>query len=346
MSRISEARFRKGCLSLDVKKKSMLALAGLLALLGLIVLLGICSGSSFISPMDAIRALSGNGSAQHAMILETLRLPRALTAVLVGAALGAAGAIVQGIIRNPLGSPDTMGITAGAAFAAVVFITYFSGKVSIHWLPAAAFAGAGLISLLIYTLAWKRGITPIRLVLIGIGISAAGSSATMLMLVIGPSYTASQAYVWLTGSIYGATWTQVTTLLPWAAVLIPCALLYVRFLNVQQLGDETAKSLGFSVQRDRFILIVISVGLAGSAVAIGGAIGFIGLLAPHMARKLMGYSYGAVISASAVIGALIMVGADTLARTAFLPLDVPAGVFTAGVGAPFFIYLLYRNRNA
>ena len=166
-----------------------------------------------------------------------------------------------------------------------------------------------------------------------------------VMIVLSPITAASKAYIWMTGSIYGASWENVYAMLPWAIVFIPWALLYARILDVQELGDELATGLGARVQLHRCILLFISVALAGAAVAVAGAVGFIGLIGPHIARKLVGPSHGRAIPVAALIGSLLLLTADTVARLAFQPLDVPAGVFTAGVGAPFFIYLLYRSRN-
>lgn len=202
-----------------------------------------------------------------------------------------------------------------------------------------------MVSIIMYVLAWNRGVTSTRLVLIGIGVAATTSAMTMLMIILSPITAASRAYIWLTGSIYGASWEHVYALLPWVMVFIPLAIVFSRNLNVQELGDEIAKGVGNPVQFHRSILLFISVALAGSAVAVAGAIGFIGLIAPHIARKLVGSVYGGLIPVAALIGSLLLLIADTIARTAFLPLDIPAGVFTASVGAPFFIYLLYKNRN-
>ncbi|MBP3961531.1 FecCD family ABC transporter permease [Paenibacillus lignilyticus] len=225
-------------------------------------------------------------------------------------------------------------------------IIIVSGTLSIAWLPVAAMAGAGITSILIYLLAWKKGVTPIRLVLIGIGINFLLASVTKVMLVMNPIYTASQAYVWLTGTVYGTDWKMVWTILPWVCVFIPLSFLFARNVNVLQMGDDIAKGVGSAAQRQRFVLLMISVALAGAAVSVGGAISFVGLIAPHMTRKLVGPAFGGVLPIAALIGGLMVVLADTVARTAFLPYDIPVGVFTAGIGAPFFIFLLYRNRNA
>ncbi|WNC17525.1 iron ABC transporter permease [Brevibacillus brevis] len=345
MNQLLTYRSKTGLVSFLVQKRTVVVLAALILFTIVFVIWSIGVGNKGIAPIDVIKALAGRGTAEHAMVIHTLRLPRILLALLVGAALAVSGLLLQGMIRNPLASPDIVGITGGATIAAVAFITYLAGTVSIRWLPVAAFLGGALVSFLIYVLAWNKGVTPTRLVLIGIGFSAATGSLSMFMLILSPAQAASRAYIWLTGSIYGASWENVYTLLPWVAAFIPLAFVFARNVNVQELGDDLAKGLGASVQRHRFLLLLFSVALAGSAVAVAGAVGFVGLLAPHIARKLVGRSFAALIPVAALVGSLMLVMADTLGRTAFLPLDVPAGVFTAGVGAPFFIYLLYRNRN-
>nr|WP_308640088.1 iron ABC transporter permease [Paenibacillus silvisoli] len=326
-------------------RKTIKLIIGLVLASIFALLISTALGDLRISPIEVIRTLLGGGGEESRLIIHTLRLPRIIAAFLVGASLAAAGAILQGIIRNPLASPDIIGITSGASVAAVAFITYFSGTLSIAWMPVAAMIGAGITSLIIYLLAWKKGVTPIRLVLIGIGINFLLASATKVMLVMNPNYTASQAYIWLTGTVYGTDWEMIRSLVPWVVVFIPLSFLFARNVNVLQLGDDIAMGVGTAVQRQRFMLLLISVALAGAAVSVGGAVSFVGLIAPHMTRKLVGPAFGGALPIAALIGGLMVVTADTVARTAFLPYDIPVGVFTAGIGAPFFIYLLYRHRN-
>jgi iron complex transport system permease protein len=302
------------------------------------------TGEMKIAPLHVLKTFFGVGDPSETLVIQTFRLPRILLALLVGMALAVSGAILQGIIRNPLASPDVIGITGGASVAAVAFITYVQG-VSIHWLPVAAFVGSVVITFLLYALAWKNGLAPIRLVLIGVGVGAAMNALTTMMVVTSPIYLTAKATVWMTGSVYGASWSNVYTLLPWVLVLLPLTFLMARHVNVQQLGDDVATSVGGRVQWQRVVLLLLCVALAGSAVAVGGAIGFVGLLAPHIARQLVGPSFGGVLPVAALVGGLIVLGADLIGRTAFAPLDLPVGIFTAGIGAPFFIYLLYRNRN-
>lgn len=327
-----------------LEKKSMIILPSLLLVSFILLILGLSVGSTMIYPWTIIEQILGTGDSDYTFIIETLRLPRMLLAFLVGAALAVSGLILQGIVRNPLASPDIIGITGGAKVAAVLFITYFSA-VDIKWVPVVAILGAGIASFVIYILAWKKGVNPIRFVLIGIGIDAGMGALVIMMLVLGPYYSTSEAYIWLAGSIYGANWFDVFSMLPWLLIFIPIAILLSRRINLQELGDDLATGLGSRVELDRFILVSISVALAGSAVAFAGGIGFIGLIAPHIARKLVGRSFASLVSVAAIIGGLIVMSADVVARTVFLPLDLPAGVFVSGIGAPFFIFMLYQNRN-
>ncbi|UFJ39447.1 iron ABC transporter permease [Brevibacillus humidisoli] len=338
-------RSRNDLISFQIQKRTIPVLLALIGFGVLVLIGGLSVGSTMIHPIDVIKHLFGLGSGEHAFTIDTLRLPRMLLSLLVGAALGVSGLILQSIIRNPLASPDVIGVTGGASAAAVFFLSYMaSERASSSWLPLAALAGAGLVSLIIYLLAWKKGVTPMRIVLVGIGMAAAMGALTTFMIVLGPIATTMKAYIWLTGSVYGASWEKVYAMLPWLLVFAPLALFFTRAVHVQELGDQVAFGLGARVQLQRCGLLFIGVALAGSAVAYAGGVGFIGLIAPHIARKLIGRSFAGLVPISAVIGGLIMALADIVARTAFLPLDIPAGVFTAGIGAPFFIYLLYKNR--
>lgn len=345
MRKVLTFRNKKDTVSVQMERKSLVVIGVCILLFLMAGVVGTSAGSDFISPLDVLRTIFGLNAGEHDFVVLTLRLPRVLLSLLVGAALGMSGALLQGIIRNPLASPDVIGITGGAAVAAVGFVTLLGGAVSIKLLPLFAIAGAIVTALIIYVLAWKKGVSPIRLVLIGIGVSAITGAGTTFMLILSPFYTAGQAYIWLTGSVYGASWTDVRTILPVIVIVIPLAIWFARSLNAQEFGDDLATGLGVTVQRHRSALLLCSVLLAGIAVAVAGTIGFVGLIAPHIARKLVGRMFGSMLIVSGLVGALLVFAADLIARTAFLPLDVPAGVFTAGVGAPFFLYLLFKNRN-
>ncbi|AZN38723.1 FecCD family ABC transporter permease [Paenibacillus albus] len=337
---------RTSKVSLLIEKRTIWISLLLLALCLLAAVISAGSGGQPISPLNVIKVLLGGGKPMDQVIIEKLRMPRIVIGILVGASLAVAGAVLQGIIRNPLASPDVAGITEGASLGAVLFIFLFGGAVSVHWLPLFSIGGAFLMTALLYVLAWKRGVEPLRLVLVGIGVSAAVKSVSYMLIITGPMALAQRSLTFMTGSIYGTSWDKdVMTLLPWVLILLPVTWLQARNVNIQSLGDDVASSAGAQVQRQRLVLIALSVGLAGAAVAIGGAIAFIGLMAPHIARKLVGSSFGSVVPVSALLGALILLISDVIARTAFLPNDVPAGVLTAAIGAPFFMFLLYRNRN-
>lgn len=319
--------------------------AALLTLVFLAVLISVGAGDMFIRPDRVLAAIFGTGSDAHVMVVQKLRLPRILTGLLAGAALAGSGAILQGVLRNPMASPDIIGVTGGASVAAVLFLTYGAGLTGISWLPVFAFAGGVLVSVLLYLLAWKNGASPVRLILIGIGMSSLTSAGTTMMIIFNPRNDVALAYVWMTGSVYAANWTNVTTILPWVSVLLPLTFLFARHVNISLLGDETAISAGSPVESKRRVLLLISVGLAAAAVSVAGNVGFVGLLAPHMARRLVGSNFARLLPVSVLLGGLTVLLADLAGRTFFLPLDVPAGVFTSMVGAPFFIYLLFRNRN-
>lgn len=316
--------------------------------LGLLTLasigLSLCLGSFPTSLSQVAHALAAPQQSDIAFIIWELRLPRIVLALLVGAALAIAGAILQSIVRNPLASPDVIGITSGAALAAVLFIALLSTTFSIHWLPFAAILGALLAALAVVSLSWKGGIRPARMVLVGIGLAAAMGALTTLLIVISDDSAAMTAYVWLTGSLYAAQWHDVLGLLPWLLVAMPISLAFARHADALALGDSVAEGLGVAILRSRLVLLACSVVLAGAAVAFAGGLSFVGLIAPHLAARLVGRNLAGLIPASALVGGLIVLYADLLGRVAFLPKDLPAGIFVAGIGAPFFVYLLHRAR--
>ncbi len=307
-------------------------------------------GDVKINPINVLKVFTGGGSDLDRLVVLDFRLPRTIISVFVGMALATAGGILQGMIRNPLASPDIIGITGGAGAAVVGFLTVFSNSdnvlmVSVDWLPLAAFIGAFITAFLVYILAWRDGVSPIRMVLIGIGLAALTKAIITFLMIKGPIHRAAQANIWITGSVNGSNWSNVQVIVPWVVLLLIIAFVSARKINVQELGDELAIGLGSQVQIQRFFLLVICTALVGAAVAFAGGIGFVGLMAPHMARRLVGSTYGALLPASALIGGILVLLADVVGRTLFLPLEVPAGVFTAAIGAPYFIYLLFKTRN-
>ncbi|MCA0453549.1 MAG: iron ABC transporter permease [Chloroflexi bacterium] len=281
-----------------------------------------------------------------ALVVHTFRLPRILLSFLVGMALATSGTIMQGITRNPLADPYLLGVSSGAGLAAVVLIVAVK-TISLYWLPWAALGGALLTAAGIYTFAWKNGTSsPIRLILIGIAIEAVLAAVTSTILLFGQINDVQQAYVWLAGSVYGRNWEHVYAIGGWLLIFLPAAMLMARQLNTLGLGEDTAKGLGQRVEWQRGVLLFISVTLAAVAVSVSGTIGFIGLIAPHITRRLVGPSHEGLIPASALFGGALLVLADLVGRWVIAPSELPIGVVTAMIGAPYFMYLLYRNRNA
>ncbi|MFD0589309.1 FecCD family ABC transporter permease [Paenibacillus sp. GCM10027627] len=326
----------------NLQRRQGIVLAVLTAGVLATALVSLSLGSVRVPLSEVLISLLGNGDGQFGMIVMQFRLPRVIAAILVGAALAVAGALLQGVMRNPLASPDVLGVTGGASVSVVAFMTLATGA-SVHWIPFIAVAGALVAAALNYAFAWRKGVSPFRLVMIGIGISTAAGALTTLLLISGPAYLAAQVLNWTTGSIYGTNWSYIKMLWPWVALFLPLSLLCARELNVQSLGEETALGLGSRLQRSRLLALIISVALAGAAVGVAGALSFIGLIAPHMARRLVGHDYRFLLPASALTGAIVLLLADLAGKMLFEPLDIPAGVFTAGVGAPFFMYLLFRR---
>ncbi|WP_193089769.1 iron chelate uptake ABC transporter family permease subunit [Advenella sp. FME57] len=310
-----------------------------------VALLSLASGKYMLSLPEVIDALRSRTIADNAFIVSILRTPRMLMALLAGGALAVSGLLLQTIIRNPLASPDIIGVTSGASATAVFFLSFMTSWLSVQWLPLAAMAGGFAGATLVYLLAWKSGISSTRLILVGVGISAVMVACTTMLLVFSPLSSTLSAYVWLTGSVYGARWHEVTTLCLW---LLPAAILLIalaRTLAVNELDDALIIGLGVSMERARLVLLALSVYLAGAAIAYTGALGFVGLVAPHIARRIGVKSGTSLIVVTMLVGANMVMIADLIGRTQFLPLDLPAGIFVSAIGAPFFIYLLLRSRS-
>lgn len=285
------------------------------------------------------------GEEDYNFIVNTLRLPRMLVAALVGLALGISGAIMQGLTRNPLADPSIIGISSGASLVAVSILVLFKG-ISSNYLPFAAFGGALLVAFAIYMLAWRGGDSPIRLILVGVGLGAITSAATSMMITFGNINDVQRALIWLTGSVYARSWGEFWPLFMWVLVFAPLACFLARDLNALNLGEDVARGLGSNVTYKRGLLLVIAVALAAATVAAAGTIGFVGLMAPHIARRLVGPDHSGMLPVAAMVGALVVVCADLVGRTLFAPIELPCGLITAAIGAPFFVYLLWRQRKS
>lgn len=339
--------FRSSALALSMRvKRRVFAVLLLLVIVTLTAMVvSIAQGEYPIPPFAVVQTVLGfETEADYAFVVNTLRLPRTLVACLVGIALAISGAIMQGITRNPLADPGIIGINAGASLAAVSLIVLFP-NIPVGFLPFCAFGGAVAVSLLIYFLAWEGGSSPLRLILIGVGVATVIGAATSVIVTFGEINSVTQAFVWLAGSVYGRSWEQVFAFLPWLMVFLPLALIKARQLNTMALGDDTAQGLGCHIEWQRGWLLLISTALAGATVATAGTIGFVGLMAPHMARQLVGSTYGGLIPVSGMMGAMLVVVADLIGRMLFAPIEIPCGIVTAIIGAPYFVYLLLRQRR-
>ncbi|TCC53351.1 iron ABC transporter permease [Kribbella capetownensis] len=299
-------------------------------------------GDFKIPVIDVVKTLFGGGDKATEFIVNRLRLPRALTGLMVGAALGMSGAIFQSIARNPLASPDIIGVTYGAsAFAVFAIVTLGLTGVAVS---AFAIVGAVLTAFIMYVLAWRHGVSSYRLILIGIGIGAIATSLTSFLLTKARVEIAQQALIWLTGSLNGRDWSNVRSMGITLAVLAPLTVFMVQRLRILQLGDETAYGLGLRVESSRLGLIVIGVLLAAVATAAAGPIGFVAFVAPPIARRLT-RSPGPAMIASALLGALVVALSDLIAQHAFGDTQLPVGVVTGVVGAPYLMFLLARSNR-
>jgi iron complex transport system permease protein len=338
-------RPRRLPLSFRVDRRAPAVLAALATITALSLILNVSQGEYPVPLLEVVKAVLGlPATPDYAFVVNTLRLPRALVALLVGMGLATAGTVLQGLTRNPLAAPEIIGINSGASLMAVALIVVFP-QVGAGGLPSAAFLGGLGAAVAIYLLAWNGGSSPMRLILVGIGLSALTSTLTSLMITFGDIHSVSQALMWLAGSVYGRSWQHLWSLLPWLALFLPLTLVLARDLDTLNLGDNLAQGLGSRVEWTRCLLLLCTVALAGASVATAGTVGFVGLMAPHLGRQLVGPSHAGLIPVAALTGGCIVEIADTVGRLAFAPIELPCGLITAVIGAPYFLWLLYRTRN-
>ncbi|QPQ37395.1 FecCD family ABC transporter permease [Lysinibacillus sp. JNUCC-52] len=333
----------------NVRRKNFLIIATLIVLIVVTFVMSMNTGVIKLTPMEVIRTLFGQGDAQQQLILFQFRLPRIVIGVLVGMGLAIAGAVLQGISKNALADPGILGINAGAGLAVMLYISFFptTKSVPVYLLPVLAFIGAGLTAVLIYSLSYKRheGITPMRLILTGVAV-AAGISSAMIVLTLRLTPENYQfVATWLAGSIWGSNWRFVLSLLPWLLILFPFIYMKSRVLNILNLGEVTSIGLGASIEKERRWLLAASVGLAGASVSVSGGIGFVGLIAPHLARQLVGANHQFLLPTSALLGGFLVLLADTVGRSILEPSEIPAGIVVAVFGAPYFLFLLARLKE-
>ncbi|MEV0996348.1 iron chelate uptake ABC transporter family permease subunit [Nonomuraea sp. NPDC050202] len=341
---------RIGALSWRVRLRGIALTVTGLVLLVLLMAANMRIGDIELTLPEVLSGTFDVNSAAHFVIME-LRLPRALTGALVGAALALSGAIIQSIARNPLASPEILGVTTGASVTVVAGLVAsgsaygtVSGLLATLGIPVLALLGGLAGAAVVYGLAWRRGLDGYRLVLVGIGVAAVFTNVKFWLLTIGDVNDTARAMVWISGSLNGRGWEHVTPTALALAVLVPLTLLGTRSLDALRFGDDTVTGLGIRMNPARALLILAAVLLAAVAVASAGPIAFVALASPQIALRLV-RSGRPPLLCSAVVGAVLTTAADLIARTAFSPIELPVGIVTAVLGAPYLIHLIWRSRK-
>lgn len=321
------------------KKRNIVMLLGIICLI-IALLIGMIVGTANTSMMDLYNVFVGMQNTESYRILYHIRIPRVLTAMFAGINLAIAGCILQGVLKNPLADPGIIGVSAGAGLAAMVVMIILPEYTNM--VPIVAFVGAMMATLILFALAWENGIQPLKLILAGVAVSAFFAGG-MTCLMVFFSDKIQGTVNWMAGGFSGASWKHVTMILPYTIIGLLGTTLSSKLLNTLQLGDEVAKSLGTRVEATRFFLVTLAALLAASAVSVAGMLTFVGLIVPHMMRLVVGSDFNYLLPSSALFGGILLIIADTVARTAFSPIEVPVGVFMSFIGAPFFLYLLKRG---
>lgn len=324
-----------------MKKRHILLAFILLFIFSFFVSLG--NGAVKISPKEIISAIFFEEDTVNHQVIFNVRLPRTIIAGLVGICLALSGAILQGVMRNPLAGPNIIGVSAGGGLAALIILILFP---ELYYLvPGGAFIGALLATLFIYALAWKDGVLPTRLILAGVAVSSLLNAGINALMTFYPDRVAG-VISFMVGGLSATTWVQVKMILPYTIVGITLVLLLPTKLNVLMLGDEVATGLGLNVEKARFIFIILSSLLAGAAVSAVGLLGFVGLMVPHIARLFIGSDYKYLFPGAIFLGGTVVMLCDTLARVLFAPMEIPVGIIMSALGAPFFLFLLRRKETA
>jgi iron complex transport system permease protein len=332
------------------QKRFTLTMSILTILILILFIISLNTGVVRIAPMDVFKTLFGMGTPRDELVLVDFRLPRMLLALVIGAALAVSGAILQGVSKNDLADPGILGINSGAGFAVILFIYFFQGSMNnvstfgILLMPLFALMGAVMAAFLIYVLAWKKGIDPVRLILVGIGVNSGFAAVIIIFQLKMNPQDFMQAAVWLSGDIWGANWKFVAIISPLILLLLPFAFYKSHVLNLLNLGDQVATGLGIRVERERRLLLLVAVALAGFGVAAGGGIAFLGLVAPHIAKRLMGPKHQLFVPVTALLGSLLLLLADTIGKNILAPTEIPVGIVVAILSAPYFIYLLMKAK--
>ena len=313
----------------------VITLSLMVLLFGLSIRLG-----TYTLSFEEIRAAFQPDDKNYFTLME-YRLPRAVLAILLGGALAISGVLVQSVVRNPLASPDILGINNAAGLVAVS-VLMFLPNLAFYWMPIFAFLG-GVLSFVILWVVCGFNFRPIKMAIIGVALSALWAAISHYLMLTNP-VEINTAMLWLTGSLWGRSWSYLNVVLPWLLVLLPLPFIFCRDLDTLGLGENKASTLGVTVNKVQISVLVLAVALSTTAVAICGPIAFLGLVAPHLARRLVGGRHRTLLPAALIIGALLLQLSDILARVIDPPSELPAGILTAIIGAPYFFYLLMRTK--
>lgn len=330
----------------SIIRKQRMIVGSLILLILTTIVVGIGIGPASLSFDRLLPTMLGQGSFKEEFVLFSIRIPRIVITILAGMALALSGAILQGITRNDLADPGIIGINAGAGVAISVFFLYVPINVGafVYMLPAVAFFGALITALLIYLFSYQRngGLQPVRLVLVGVGFSMALSGMMIILISSAERVKVDFIAKWLAGNIWGTDWPFILALVPWLLVLVPFTLYKANRLNLLGMSEPVAIGVGVSLEKERLVLLLTAVALAASAVSVTGGIAFVGLMAPHIAKSLVGPRNQLFLPVAILIGGWLLLFADTLGRN-LIDSGIPAGIMVALIGAPYFMYLLLRK---
>lgn len=326
----------------EKRAKKSIAVIVLLIFFIVTVLISIGTGSVNIPIDEVVRCLFSSEGSINKDIIVDIRLPRVLIGILVGASLAVSGAILQAVMQNPLADPGLIGVSSGASLAAIFIMLMFPAYN--YLLPIAAFTGGMIATFIIFLLAWKDGIKPMRIILGGVAVNAMLGGATSLLSVLN-SDKIQGIILWVNGSLSGRGWQDLRSIALYCIIGLILSVFCIRPSNMLLLGDEKATNLGLNTNKSRILLSVLAAFLAGISTSVVGIIGFVGLVVPHISRFLIGSDYKYLLPFSMVGGATLLVGADTFARTIAKPIELPVGTLMAVIGGPFFLYLLRKGGN-
>ncbi|MCD8877953.1 FecCD family ABC transporter permease [Staphylococcus kloosii] len=332
-----------------LRHKQWLTMIILIVLLLLACAWSMTSGEYKMSMGDFFKTLLGQGNYTDSLILLDFRLPRMLITILAGIALAMSGAVIQSVTRNPLAEPGILGINAGSGFAIALFIVI--GQVNadnfVYVLPIISMIGGVGTALLIFTFSYNKGegITPASMVLIGVGLATALSGGSLTLMSKFDEDQSEFIASWLAGNIWGDEWSFVIAFVPWLIIIIPFLLMKSNVLNLLNVHEHIAQGVGVKVSTERIVLLILAVILSSAAVSVAGAIGFIGLMGPHIAKSIVGPRHQLFLPISIVLGALLLVVSDTIGQVILQPSGIPAGIIVAIIGAPYFLFLMYKSKT-